>query len=570
MQTWRSSALSRVSRGPSARISATAWRLLRSFAAWVRAPLRLCKYAVIIRRSRLFDAEFYRNQCPEDAMARRSPILHYLLRGAAAGLDPNPFFHTSYYVEQYPYSAAGGKNPFVHFLRHGARERMAPSARFEIADYLARQRDVATALENPLARYAAPSSDAGRPVLAHIPMTRAVRAGLDRAADFADGGQARRVLVVDQRVPAPDQDSASVRMFAILKLLRRLGHEITFVSDGGGGRRRDERAVRRLGVEVLQGFDSAARHLASRGHEYGVAFLSSPQAAERYLMPVRAYALRAKVVYDTVDLHWVRLERAAAVTGDPEARAEAARYRRLERLHAACADLTLAVTAEEREALLREVPEARVEVLPNIHACEGKAPPWETRRDLMFIGAFSHAPNADAVEWFVDQILPLVHRRLPGTVFRVVGSNMPKRIRRLASPTVRVLGHVPSVRPMFEASRVFVSPLRYGAGMKGKIGQSMSFGLPVVTTSIGAEGMMLVDGENALVADDPASFADAVIRLTTDELLWSRLSLSSVRHVDEHFSEQAALKRLASLFDVARADIAVATEGMPVLARSQS
>lgn len=542
-------------------------RFLRAVPRSARATLRLGKYAILIRRSRLFDAEFYRSQCPEDPLARRSPIVHYLLRGAAAGLDPNPYFDTSYYREQYPWSAAGGKNPFVHFLRHGMRERRAPSARFEIADYLARRRDTATPLADPLARYAAPSGDSGRPVLAHIPMTRAVRDGLDRAAAFADGAQARRVLVVDRRVPTPDRDSASVRMFAVLRLLRKLGHEITFVSDDGGWRQRDKRAVRRLGVDVLHGFGAAARHLASHGHTYGFALLSSPQAAERYLMAVRAYALRAKVIYDTVDLHWVRLERAAAVTGDPDARADAARYRTLERLHTACADITLTVTDDEREALLREVPSARVEVLPNIHACEGPVRPWGARRDVMFIGAFSHAPNADAVEWFVREILPIVQRQLPDVVLRVVGSDVPRRIRELASPSVRVLGHVPAVRPVFESSRVFVSPLRYGAGMKGKIGQSMSYGLPVVTTSIGAEGMLLSDGENALVADEPAAFADAVVRLATDEQLWTRVSAAGLEHVERHFSERAALKRLTGVFDVARAGVAVSSEPVPALAR---
>jgi glycosyltransferase involved in cell wall biosynthesis len=542
-------------------------RSLLALPRGIRAALRVCKYAWLIRRSRLFDAEFYRTQCPSDSLARRSPVFHYLLRGAARGLDPNPFFDTSYYLEHYPYSGANGKNPFIHFLRHGTRERRVPSARFEIADYLARRRESAATQPDPLSQYAAPTAEAGQPLLGHTTMSRAVRAGLGRAGGFEDGSRARRVLVVDRRIPTPDRDSASVRMFAILRLLRQLGHEVTFVSDDGGWGHRDKVRVRRLGVDVLHGFGATAKHLASHGHEYGVALLSTPQAAERYLMAVRAYALRARVIYDTVDLHWVRLGRAAAVTGDPQAATEAVRYRRLERLHTACADLTLTVTPEEREVLLSEAPGARVEVLPNIHASEGTSRPWGARRDLMFIGAFSHAPNVDAVEWFVEEILPLVHDRLPGLVFRVVGSDPPKRIRRLASSTVRVLGHVPAARRVFDASRVFVSPLRYGAGMKGKIGQSMSYGLPVVTTSIGAEGMKLEDGENALVADGPAAFADAVVRLTTDEELWTRLSNAALHHVERHFSERKALERLVELFDVARVGVPATSEPLPALVR---
>ncbi len=535
---------------------------LRDVGRRLHGALRVVKYAFLIWRSGTFDARFYVQQLRGDRFARWAPIFHYLLRGTAAGLDPNPFFETAYYLGQYPDVAATGKNPFVHFLRRGAIERRAPSARFEVADSLARRRSNL----GERARAGHQSKEPGRPLLAGMRMTRVIRSGLDRAADFADGQRARRLLVVDQRLPTPDQDSASVRMFAILRLLRRLGHDVTFVSDCRRSQRGPEGALRKLGIKVLRGFDAAARHLAARGDEYGVAILSSAQAAERYLIPVRAWALRAKVVYDTVDLHWVRLERCAAVTGDAVAGAESRRYRRLERLNTRCADLALTVTEQERETLLREVPGARVEVLPNVHACAGTSRGWSERSGLMFIGGFAHAPNVDGVEWFVREVLPLVHRRLPGLVLRVVGGNAPRSLKRLASPTVQVLGHVPSVAPVFEASRVFVSPLRFGAGMKGKIGHSLGHGLPVVTTSIGAEGMKLAHGDNALLADDPAAFAESVVRLVTDEALWTRLSRAGYRHVATHFSEDAALKRLAELFDVVRAEAPVAA-ALPALVR---
>jgi Glycosyl transferases group 1 len=533
--------------------------------AWARfrGALRVLKYALVIRRSGLFDRAFYVAQCGGTPSARRFPIFHYLLRGAAAGLDPSPLFDGAYYLTQYPDVAASGKNPFVHYLRRGLAEHRTPSARFEVADRLAHARDGGSAgADSPEER-----RERGGPALAGMRMTRAMRSGLERAAEFADSGRARRMLVIDQRVPTEDQDSASVRMMALLRLLRKLGHEITFVSDARRAGGRHERAVRQLGIDVLLGFDAAEKHLAAHGHEYRAALLSTPQAAERYLMAVRAYAMRAKVVYDTVDLHWMRFERGAAVTGDAVLAAEAARYRRIERLNARCADLTLTVTDAERDLLLREEPGARVEVLPNVHACPGTSRPWGARSGLMFIGAYSHGPNVDAVEWFVREILPRVHERLPGLVLRLVGGKVPRRVKRLASPTVRVLGHVPSVAPIFDAASVFVAPLRYGAGMKGKVGQSLAHGLPVVTTSIGAEGMMLRDGETALLADDPAAFADAVIRLAQDEALWTRLSRAGLRHVLEHLSEDAALERLAALFDVAPAEEPVAVEPLPAFAR---
>jgi len=375
---------------------------------------------------------------------------------------------------------------------------------------------------------------------------------LDRAAEFADAGRARRVLVVDRRMPTPDRDSGSVRMLAVLKLLRGIGHEVTFVSDSEERMPGYEAPVRNLGVEVLYGRASAARHLSASGPDYGCAILSRPEVAERFAYLVRAHALRARLVYDSVDLHWVRLERAAEVSGDPRDRAQAERYRQLEGLACASADLTLAVTPEERATLEREWPGLSVEVLPNIHEVVARAPPWSERRDLMFIGGFEHKPNVDGVEWFAGEVLPLIRKSLPGVAFDVVGNKSKKKVARLASAAVRVHGYVPDAAPFFERCRVFVSPLRYGAGMKGKIGQSMGRGLPVVTTSVGAEGMMLVDGENALVAGDPAAFAAAVVRLYRDELLWSRLSRNGIEHVREHFGEEAALRRMKEIFPLAR------------------
>jgi len=386
---------------------------------------------------------------------------------------------------------------------------------------------------------------------------------LERAADFADPGRARRVLVVDHRMLTPDRDSGSVRMFAILRLLRRLGREVTFASDSEERMPGYEAAVRELGVEVLYGQAAAARHLEARGPDYGFALLSRPEVADRYLYLVRAHALRARVLYDTVDLHWVRFGRAAELSGDPHDRAQAEWFRRLEGLVCANADVILAITREEQETLEREWPGVRVEVVPNIHSVVAASPPWSERRDLMFIGGFEHKPNVDAMQWFVGEVLPLVRERLPEVVLNIVGSRADEKVGGLASPAVRVLGYVPDVEPLFGGSRVFVSPLRYGAGMKGKVGQSLGHGLPVVTTSVGAEGMMLADGENALVADDARSFAETVARLYGDELLWSRLSRNGLRHVAEHFGEEAVRGRIEALFPVASEPAATDGAGAP-------
>lgn len=494
----------------------------------LRAGLRLRKYARLIRRSGLFDTEFYLAQCRDDPEAAKDPIGHYLLRGAAAGLDPNPLFGTTAYVERNPAAAARGKNPLVHFIRSGG----------------ARAGGAAAEGGARFPPWVAPSAPSGTSLLALHPF---------RPPPNVPGEAGRHVFVVDHRVPTPDHDSGSVRMFAIVKLLGQLGYAVTFASDGECNEARHEEALRSLGAEIVCGYSAALAHLAAEGHRYRWALLSRPEQALRYLAAVRGYAPHATVIYDTVDLHWARMQRQAEVTGSAAAREEAERFRRMERIACTCSDLVFTVTPQEKDAVLAEVPGARVEVVPNVHTCDPASLPWSERKDLMFIGGFEHAPNVDAVRWFVERILPIVQAELPGTVFHVVGSKPTPEVERLASPTVRIAGYVPDPQPYFERCRVFVSPLRYGAGMKGKIGQSMGFGLPVVTTTVGAEGLLLVDGENALVADTPEDFARAIVRLYSDPLLWAKLSRSSARHVQEHFSPEVTRARLESIFSSSHA-----------------
>jgi glycosyltransferase involved in cell wall biosynthesis len=359
-----------------------------------------------------------------------------------------------------------------------------------------------------------------------------------------------RFLVIAESVPTPDLDSGSYRLYLLLKLLSEQGHVTTLLCHQEEAQRRYVEDVRRLGLAIHCGADAVIDFLRREGHGFQYVMLSRPETAFRYLFPVRAMAVHATVVYDTVDLHWVRMQRQSALLGDAEIAHDAERYGRIERFNSASSDMVIAITETEKSMLLEVDPRLRVELIPNIHPTVERAGRWESRRDLFFIGGFWHRPNEDAMQFFVADVLPLVQRTLPDVVLTIVGSNMPDSVKVLGSATVHSVGYVEDPVPYFARSRVFVSPLRYGAGMKGKIGQSMSHGLPVVTTSVGAEGMMLVDGETALIADSPEAFAHAVIRLYTDEPLWMHVSDASTAHIREHFSPDAARRRLLSIFPI--------------------
>src|SRR5262249_29710286 len=169
------------------------------------------------------------------------------------------------------------------------------------------------------------------------------------------------------------------------------------------------------------------------------------------------------------------------------------------------------------------------------------------RRDILFIGGFDHAHNVDAVIFFATEIFPRVLARIPEVVLQVIGPDPPPEIRRLASSSVNIKGFVADVEPCFNRARISVAPLRFGAGVKGKVNQSMSLGIPAVVTSVAAEGMYLTNRENAMIADQPESFAEAVVELWTSPELWQKLSINGLSNVAEHFSIEAASRSIDEL-----------------------
>jgi O-antigen biosynthesis protein len=267
----------------------------------------------------------------------------------------------------------------------------------------------------------------------------------------------------------------------------------------------------------------------------------------------RRHCPNARIIFDTVDLHFVREQRLAELRDDRVMRHLAERRKRQELDLMRQADLTLVVSETERDLLAIEAPDVAVQVVSNIHRIHGSARAPDERHDIIFIGAFAHPPNRDAVLFLCQDIMPLVRKSLPGVGLKVIGADPPSEILACAGQGVEILGYVPDVEPYFAHCRLSVAPLRYGAGVKGKINQSLAYGLPVVATSIAVEGMHLVDQESALIADDAPAFAAAVTRLLTDELLWQRLSDGGLAVMEDHFSFAAAERAVHQALAVAEA-----------------
>lgn len=543
----------------------------------------------------LFDVAWYLNQYRDIDEAGINPLVDYLTRGADAGRNPNPFFDSSWYIRQYPNVRKQRLNPLVHYVRWGAAQGWNPSSFFDTTFYLAQHPQIAIAHINPLSHYlhtgiklgwqTQPSQlsptmvQTSSPPILDLSVSESngmlsnlspldARMNVEGVANdneieilkdifskqsvpFRAFSKPSRLLIVDWKPPTPDRDSGSYRMSKILFCLTEAGCEVDFIGDKMPESEHYIDSLKKLSIKVVIGRLAAIQHLSEFGHQYRIAFLARPEIYGRYLPLIRAFSPFAKVLYDTVDLHWIRFKRSAVngktIDEKNELIERASHYKCIELSNARSADITLAITNEERSILLDEDPSLHVELLPNIHEVHETSSPFSSRKDIFFIGGFDHEPNIDAVNYYASSILPLVREKLPGVRLHVVGSNMPDAIRGMASAELIPVGYVADVEPYFNQCRVFIAPLRHGAGMKGKIGQSLSFGLPIVTTPIGAEGLGLIDGFSALIRSDPVEFSNAIVSLYTDESLWQFLADNGLELIKGQFSIEAVRPHLLSL-----------------------
>ena len=360
----------------------------------------------------------------------------------------------------------------------------------------------------------------------------------------------KRILVIDHYLPMPEKDAGSLRMFHILNILRDLGHRVTFVPDNLADIPPYADDLRKRGVEVVHYpyIKSVRQHLSEQGAEYDVIILSRCDFARKHIADVRRLAPQSRIIFDTVDLHFLRQHREADLIQDPEVKLKAQEREQQEYELIDEADETWVVSGFEQELLRHERPNKSIEIVSMIVDIPGSATPFSLRRDFLFIGGFQHTPNIDAVLFFAGEIYPLVQARLPGVRFYIIGDKAPPEVIALASENIIVTGLQPDIRPYFDTVKLSVAPLRFGAGVKGKITQSMGFGVPVVATSMAVEGMALTNREDILIADRPGDFAQALVEVYECEELWNQISENGIEKTRAMYSSEVARKQLSRLF----------------------
>ena len=362
----------------------------------------------------------------------------------------------------------------------------------------------------------------------------------------------RRIFVIDSYTPMPDRDSGSLRMFRLLKLLLEMGGHVSFSAENLAYDPKYSKDLRRMGVETIcrPFYLSIRDFLEERGRYFDVVILSRRDVAEQYIDLVREFCPQAKVIFDTVDLHFVREARESGLRREGkvlDGHWHDEKNMSREMALAGRSDEVWVVSEAEQQLLSEIAPQLRVELVSNVHAIDPTGSAFEEREGLLFVGSFLHPPNIDAIGYYFEQIHEMVRQELGVVPFYIIGKDPPKEVSKWKDkfPEIELTGYVEDIRPFFEKVRLSVAPLRYGAGVKGKINSSMSLGVPVVTTSIGAEGMDLLHRKNAMIADEPEAFAKAVVEAYQQESLWTKLVQEGFRNIEEKFSFDRAKEALA-------------------------
>lgn len=359
-----------------------------------------------------------------------------------------------------------------------------------------------------------------------------------------------KILALADVYPMFDRNGAELRFLSILKALAikgdvyfcalQLARKAREIGDEAVQRYRLN--LRNAGVTVLD--ESASKIL--KGDRFDAIYFPYFTTAAPWIESVRIYQPNARLIVDNGDIHFRRMRSKALLTGDPHDMEIADHDKRVELSVYARADVVIVVSPEDESTLREELPAQPTYLIPNIHALPATfGSVTRERNTLVFVGAYTHPPNVDAVIYFVNEVLPLVIAAKPAVRLRLIGFAPPPEVLALASDHVEVVGYVSETAPYLDASWVSIAPIRFGAGVKGKIGDALAHRLPVVTTSVGVEGFGLVPGVHILVADTPPCFADAVLRLLDDDDLHVRLAQAGYEFIRDHFSEEVIGRGIA-------------------------
>lgn len=372
------------------------------------------------------------------------------------------------------------------------------------------------------------------------------------------------VLVVDRMAPRPDRDAGSRAIWQLMRVLGLHGMLVKFWAEDADGEGVYAASLAAHGIELASGSGVGFEEwMAAHGAYLDLVVLSRPLVAHRHLDAVRRHSA-AKILFYGHDIHHLRYISQMRVDPDPDLAGHAHHAREVEEALWRSADLVAYPSDEESRHAgqwMRQhdapgqavtVPLFAYEGLPD-DVGEGLA----ARRNILFVGGFGHAPNEDGAIWFARYVWPMIHGRHPGYRLCLVGADPPDTVVALARTDLLVTGHLPEHELVnyYRSARLVVAPLRFGAGVKGKVLEAMRHGVPCVTTGVGAQGLGAAGCLR--VADDPATFAALAGELIDDDAAWMDAARGGLDFLARNFSVDAVWRALSPVVDGAgHADVA--------------
>lgn len=371
-----------------------------------------------------------------------------------------------------------------------------------------------------------------------------------------------RLLIIDNHYPMVDNDAGSYAAFQEIRLFQSLGMKVTFLPLNFAFMDRHTRALQKIGVECLYApfVTDISAFVRSRISEYDLVYVTRYYTFASVIALIREHARGIKVILNLADLHFLREMRAAKAKEANYTIEGALETKRRELEMIAEADLTLSYSDVELTVLESHLPEAKTGRVPWVVDVRADVKPrFAATKDVLFLAGFGHPPNVEAARFFATEVMPELLAKDPSIVFHLVGSNPTPEVLALASDNVKVHGYVADLEAVLTSTRVFVAPLRSGAGIKGKVLESLSYGLAGVFSPIAIEGTGLSDSLDCLVADEPRAWAEQVFRLYQDEALWERISAGALERA-KRFSFEYAREDLQKA--LATVDIYTTADGL--------
>jgi glycosyltransferase involved in cell wall biosynthesis len=330
-----------------------------------------------------------------------------------------------------------------------------------------------------------------------------------------------------------------------------MGHKMTFWSND---QKRIEPYVTELekrGIEVIYDHKSFHKFFKERQKIYQVCIATRPYFSKKYIDIIKKLSKQCKIIYVAADLHYLRMIRQAYVEKSKVSLMRSLELKKLELSIMKISDITVFHGENECAFALNENESLKLAVIPIPYVIDIESKSFKEREGLLFLGNYKHTPNVDSLEYFIKDIFPIIRKELPDLKLYVIGSNISDKLTLLCNININcvLLGYVKDLTPYLSSCKIMVSPLRYGAGIKGKIITSMLSSLPVVTTSIGAEGMFTAEDPELLIGDSPLDFAAHVIDLYQNQTRWNELSHKAKDFAQINYSPELVRASFGKVFD---------------------